>query len=223
MARSALAALVVASLCNFPSMASSEKSLGFVAQAEHARLDNIAVAVGANVFAGDAFDTGANGTLRLRFGSSQLYLLPMSAAKIARSSDGALVAVVRGTAGFSSPASSQLALETPGGILRAAAGKPAHGQVTMRGENEFIVSAFRGDLVLDNDGELHSIPEGKSYRVVVEQEKDTVSANNPDFVPAQNHHRKRRIIFALILTGAVGFATYQIYQELSESPSKISY
>jgi hypothetical protein len=222
-ARCMLVALLVGGLCNLPSLASSEKPLGVIAQAERAHLDSANAATGATVYAGDTFDTETGGTLRLRVGASQFYLLASSAATLTQNSSGALLTLTRGTAGFSSAASGQLQLDTPAGIVRGAEGKPAYGQVTIKSPNELAVSAFRGDLVLDNDGEFHSIPEGKSYRVVIEPDPEPSQNDNKDFQPAQNHHRKRRIIFAIILTGAVAFASYQIYRELSESPSKPSY
>jgi hypothetical protein len=221
-ARSTLVALLVAGLCNLPSMGSSEKPLGVIAQAERAHLDSANAATGATVYAGDTFDTETGGTLRLRVGASQFYLLASSAATLAQNSSGAMLSLTRGTAGFSSAASGQLQLDTPAGIVRGADGKPAYGQVTIKSANELVVSAFRGDLVLDNEGEFHSIPEGKSYRVVIESDQEPASGDNKDFHPAENHHRKRRLIFALILTGAVTLMSYEIYNSLTESPSKPS-
>ncbi|HYL69595.1 MAG TPA: hypothetical protein VEX69_10555 [Candidatus Limnocylindria bacterium] len=222
-ARCTLVTLLVAGLCNIPSLASSEKPLGFVAQAERARLDSANASTGASVFAGDTFDTDIGGTLRLRLETSQFYLLASSAATLAQNANGAMLTLTRGTAGFSTAASGQLQLDTPAGIVRGAEGKPAYGQVTIKSPNELVVSAFRGELILDNEGEFHSIPEGKSYRVTIEPDAESSQDDNKDFQQAQNHHRKRRIIFALILTGAVAFSSYQIWQELSESPSKPSY
>lgn len=222
-ARCLLVALLVAGLCNLPSMASSEKPVGIIAQAERAHLDSASATTGATVYVGDTFDTETGGTLRLRIGPSQFYLLASSAATMAQNSTGAILTLSRGTAGFSTVASGQLQLGTAAGIVRGVDGKPAYGQVIIKSPNELIVSAFRGDLVLDNEGEFHSIPEGKSYRVTIEPDPEPSQNDNKDFLAAENHHRKRRIIFALILTGAVAFSSYQIYKELTESPSKPSY
>ncbi len=52
--------------------------------------------------------------------------------------------------------------------MRAANGQPGYGQVTIIGPREVVISAYRGTLVLDNDGELHEIPAGKSYRVTLD-------------------------------------------------------
>jgi hypothetical protein len=218
-----LVALLVAGLCNLPSMASSEKPLGVIAQAERAHLDNTSAATGAMVYAGDRFDTEIGGTLRLRVGASQFYLLASSAATLAQNPSRAMLTLTRGTAGFSSAASGQLQLDTPAGIVRGAEGKPAYGQVTIKSANELVVSAFRGDLLLDNDGEFHSIPEGKSYRVVIESDQEPASGDNKDFHPAENHHRKRRIALYLIVTGVTAFVVYEIWKELSESPTKLDH
>jgi hypothetical protein len=215
--------MLVASLCNLPSMASSEKPLGVIAQAEHARLDSASAATGATVYSGDSFETEPGGVLRMRLGSNQFYLLASSAATLAQNSTGATLTVTRGTAGFSTSPAGQFALDTPAGIVRGANGKSAYGQVTITSANEMIVSSMRGDLIVDNEGELHSIPEGKSYRVFIEADPEGSSNDNKDFQPPVNHHRKRRIIFAIILGGVVGFASYEIYKELSESPTKLDH
>jgi hypothetical protein len=222
-ARTTLVAILAGGLCNLPSMASSEKPLGVIAQADRAHLDSASAATGATVYAGDSFDTETGGTLRLRLGTSQFYLLASSAATLAQNPSGAMLTLARGTAGFSSPASGQLQLETPAGIVRGAQGKPAYGQVTIKSPNELVVSAFRGELLLDNEGEFHSIPEGKSYRVVIETDPESSSNDNKDFQPAQNRHRKRRLAFYLIFTGAVAFMSYEIWKEFSESPTKLDH
>jgi hypothetical protein len=221
-AASVFVALLAVGLCTLPARASSEKPLGVIAQAQHAHLDNANAATGASFYAGDTFATENGGTLRLRVGTTQVYLLASSAVTIGQDSGGTLITLTRGTAGFSSPSSGQLGLDTPAGIIRGTEGKPAYGQVTITGPAEMIVSAYRGDLILDNEGELHTIPEGKAYRVVIQDSQEPTTGNNPDFHPAQNHHRKRRLAFYLIFTGAMAFASYEIWEELSESPTKPS-
>jgi hypothetical protein len=220
---SAAAVLLAAGLWTVPAIASSGKPLGVVAQAQRAHLDNANAAMGASVFAGDTFETEAGGALRLRFGSSQVYLLASSAVTVAENSSGALITVTHGTVGISSSKSGQVALDTPAGIVRGAEGKAAYGQVTIAHAGEMVVSAYRGELVVDNEGELHTIPEGKSYRVMIEPDQETTSGNNPEFHPAENHHRKRRLAFYLIFTGVAAFASYELWQELSESPSKFDH
>lgn len=223
-ARSCLVALLVVGMLNVPAFAANEKPLGMVIQADEAQLGSAKATVGATVYPGDSIATEAGGTMRLKVGAGQVYLLSSSAATLAENASAFHAVVNRGTVGFSSSVVEAFELETPLGIVRPAAG-PAYGQVTMIGPREMIVSAYRGDLIVDNNGEVHTIPEGKSFRVTMDLDPapDPNAAAQGSYgahvKPAVNPH------FALKLTAVaiVGVATYFIYKELSESPSKPSY
>ena len=170
-ARLCLVMLLVTSLLDIPAFAAAEKPLGMVIQAQEAQLDNAKLAVGTTVYAGDTLVTDAGGGLRLKLGGSQLYLLAESAATFSQNTAVVHAVVARGTVGFSSNGADNVELEIPQGILRAADGQPAYGQVTILSAQEVVISAYRGALVLDNDGELHTIPAGKNYRVTMEWEQ----------------------------------------------------
>jgi hypothetical protein len=220
LARSCLVALLTVGLLDLPAMAANEKPLGMVTQAQEARLDSQTAVTGTNVFAGDALETSVGGVLRLKLGSSQLYLLSSSAATLAQDSDPVHATVMRGTVGFSSSAPNLLELEIPEGILRSADGQPAHGQVTIVSPQEVVISAYQGALILDNDGELHTIPAGKSYRVTM----DLVAADQPQQeqgypreTDVHRAKRRRHLVFALIVVGGVALASAAIWSELSES------
>jgi hypothetical protein len=184
--------------------------------------------VGTTVYPGDTVETGTGGTLRLKLGANQLYLLASSAATLAQSSAIVRAVVDHGTVGFSSNGADKIELEIPEGILRAADGAPAYGQVTITSPLEVVISAYRGTLMLDNDGELHTIPAGKSYRVTMELEPAAVApaalpgqADNTAPVPPRR--RRRRLAFYLIFTGALTGITYAVWEELTESPSKFDH
>jgi hypothetical protein len=222
-ARSCLVAFLVVGVLNLPVFAANEKPLGMVIQAEEAQLGSAKATVGATVYPGDSIATGTGGTMRLKVGSGQLYLLSASAATLAENTSAFHAVVNRGTVGFSSPAVEPFELETPLGVVRPAAGA-TYGQVTLTGPREMIVSAYRGDLIVDNNGELHAIPEGKSFRVSMDldpaqPQPNAAAAQGPHGTgvkPAVNPH----FIIKLTAVAIVGVATYFIYQELSESPSK---
>ena len=216
--RSVLVVMLVAELLNLPSFAASEKALGKVVQAQDAQIGEAKVAVGTTVYPGDTVATQAGGALRLRLGTSQAYLLSSSAATLAQDADAIRAVVTRGTVGFSSNGKEQFELEIPEGILRAANGQPAYGQVTITGPQEVVITAYKSDLVLDNDGELHTIAAGKSYRVTMDEDPATAAADEQTVSPRKR--RRRRLAFALILTGAMALAGGIIWNQLSESPSK---
>ncbi|MGH9712362.1 MAG: hypothetical protein ACRD5M_03585 [Candidatus Acidiferrales bacterium] len=221
-ARSCLVAFLVGGLMNLPLLAANERPLGMVVQADEAQLGGAKATVGATVYPGDSIATSTGGTMRLKVGSGQLYLLSSSAATLAENTSAFHAVINRGTVGFSTSATEPFELETPLGIVRPAAG-PAYGQVTLTGPREMIVSAYRGDLIVDNNGVLHTIPEGKSFRVTADLDPapppNAAAAQGPygtGVKPAVNPH----FILKLTAVAALGVATYFIYQELSESPSK---
>jgi hypothetical protein len=89
---------------------------------------------------------------------------------------------------------------------------------------EVVISAYRGALVLDNDGELHTIPAGKNYRVTLDWEQAepqtspaSTGGDNPIIQPRKR--RRRKLAFYLIFTGALAAASYAIWDHLDVSPS----
>lgn len=220
--RCSLSVALIASLSELPVAAgTTEKPLGVIVVAEHAHFAGANATAGTTIYAGDAFDTEENGTLCLRVGNGQIFLLSQSAASVGTESQFVRIALTRGVAVFSASAPGQFELETPAGILRGAEGKSASGRVALTGPREMVISALNGDLTLDNDGELHLVPSGKAVRVVIDDSvaEATGDQDNPGTTP---HARKRRkkLAFYLIFAGAVGGIGAAIYQELSESPYK---
>jgi hypothetical protein len=209
-----VAALLCAGLLNLPAMATGDKALGMVAEAEHAHLDGVSAVSGATIYAGDAVETENPGVLRLRLGTGQLYFSGASAATLSEHSGVAGVKLVRGTASFAVPDSTQFEIDTPAGTFRGSGKNATRGQVTINSPNELIVWAVRGDLILDNDGELHTIAEGKTFRVVIEDEQDTQGQNAP---PKNTRHRKRRLLFFLLFGGALVAVTAALWIHQSES------
>ena len=228
MARLCLVVLLVASLLDIPAFAAAaEKPLGMVIQAQEAQLDNAKLEVGTSIYGGDTVVTDTGGGVRLKLGGSQLYLLAESVATLSQNATAVHAVVTRGTVGFSSNGADNVELEIPEGILRAADGQPAYGQVTILSAQEVVISAYRGALVLDNDGELHTIPAGKNYRVTMEWEQSDQQApaassggDNPIIQPRKR--RRRKLAFYLIFAGAVAGVSYVIWDHLDQSPSSPS-
>lgn len=209
-----VAALLVAGLCNVPgAMATTDRPLGTVTDAARAHLDGASAVSGATLYAGDAVETDSQGALRLRLGAGQLYLSASSSMSLEERAGMASVTLARGSASFSLPDPSQFELETPAGILRGSGTKATRGQVSITNAHEIVVTATNGDLVLDNDGELYTIPEGKAYRVVIDG--DSASANNDS--PQNTQHRKRRLLFFLIGGGALLATSAILWHHVSES------
>src|SRR6202050_1267312 len=118
-ARSCIAAML-AGLMTFPGFGANEKPLGLVLQAESAQVSNAKVAIGTTVYPGDKLETDAGGKLRLRMGTSQLYLLASSSATLGQRTDSLFAEVSRGTVGFSSNSAGQLETSVSHGVVSCA-------------------------------------------------------------------------------------------------------
>jgi hypothetical protein len=220
-AKAFLIAILTVSLLNIPAFSADEKPLGLITQAQEARLGDANVAIGTTVYPGDTLATEIGGTVRMKIGGSQVYLLSASSATLAQSSNLVRAVVARGTVGFSSNGTDLLALEIPQGILRAADGQPAYGQVTIVSPLEVIISAYRGSLILDNDGELHTIPAGKSYRVTMDLEPATQPQGPGGTGGSANvtYPKHRHLVFDAIVAGAALGLGFGLWRAFCESPS----
>jgi ferric-dicitrate binding protein FerR (iron transport regulator) len=208
-ARSMLAAILVAGMLDLPAMAAAGRPVGMVVNAESARLGEANAAMGADVFAGDALQTDPGGTLRLKLGSTQLYLGSASAATLGQQENRLQVRLVRGMLGFSSAAGDQFQVETPIGIVRSADGQRAFGEVTITGPQSILVASYHGALLLSGSGGERTITEGDAYNVSLAPDPNPAATPaSPGPAPAppvsglQNHY----VFDAVVIGAAAGAA-----------------
>jgi hypothetical protein len=215
--RTTFVTLLVAALVEAPALAAPAKALGVVTQAQGAQLDNADAAMGASLYPGDSLITNQGGIVRLRLGTSQIYLLASSAATLSDSSSGARAQLDRGTAGFSSTGD-VVELHTTLATVRSKPNQRAYGQLTIVGTRELLVSSFNGSFEVEFDGETHTIAEGRAYRVVAEPEapEPQMPGHQAGSIPTQ---RKKKALFITgVATGS--FFGIWIYHEMTESSSK---
>lgn len=211
LARIYLIAILIVALTGLPAAGTPSKPLGLVIQAQAAQLGSTAAASGSNVYAGDSLATDIGGSLRMRIGAAQLYLLSDSGATLGETSTGASATLLHGTAGFSSPSGAGIELRTDLGTIRAKTAQPTHARVTVVGPNELLIASYRGSLEIDADGETFTAAEGNTYRLVADpQDADVKHARR----------RRRALLFWVAVIGAgVPVAVWGIH-ELVESPTK---
>src|ERR1700689_3339999 len=112
-----MVAFVVVGMLNFPVMAAASKPLGMVVSADHASLDNAKAAIGADIYSGDALVTDAGGSLRLKVGPGQVYLLSGSSATLVPLENKVQAKVEHATLDFSTAGPEQLEVECPLGTF----------------------------------------------------------------------------------------------------------
>ena len=158
------------SLASIPVCAgtTSTAPLGIVLTADHARVGGSSVDVGTTVYGGDLLSTDAGGNVQVRAGAARLLLVGSTTA-VLNDSDGTHSArLIRGTAVFSTGNAHAFTLFASKAAFSAHTDAPTIGQVTYVNDKELLVLAKRGDLLVTVEGESQVIPEGTSYRVLLD-------------------------------------------------------
>jgi hypothetical protein len=171
--------------------------LGIVMQAKSAQVSADNVMSGATVFDGDSLSTSTGGTLQVRFGDSQAYLLPNSSVAVHQGGAGFGGTLNAGTVILSSGGGAGFNLLADGATMRPASTQPTTAQITVVSPRELNLISQKGSLEISMDGQVQTVPEGSSYRMLVEptaagsQRRGTASGGSNHF-----------LLFALILVGA---------------------
>jgi hypothetical protein len=88
---------------------------------------------------------------------------------------------------------------------------------------EMVVTAYHGDLIVEENGNLHTIPEGKSYRI----SKDLEQPAQPNAPPqsSQGSGTKKAaatpIAEKVAIVGGAALVSWAIWSELCESPHRM--
>lgn len=177
-ARFCIVAVLAFGVLNLPAIAASEKPLGVVLTADHARLDNASATIGADVFSGDALVTDRGGSMRVTIGPSQVYLLSATSATLEPDASRVEARVNIGTVGFSTSSPGQLEIQTPLGMIRGADNGPIFGQVSVVSAWQMRISSYEGTLaVTDSTGAEKLIQPGETYDATLAGEP--TSGDNP--------------------------------------------
>lgn len=146
--------------------------LGTVIAAERAHIGEAGADVGTTIYSGDRVSTETNGSIQVRAGAARL-LLPGSSAAFVDSEDGAPSAkLVLGTATFSTGNAHAFTLYASKAAIRPQTDAPTIGTVTYVSEKELLVTARRGGLTVTVEDEVQAIPEGTSYRVLLDPDAE---------------------------------------------------
>ena len=223
--RACLIAILVAGMLNLPAYAANDSPLGMIIQAEGlAHLGPTKAAIGSTVYPGDSVFTETGSTMRLRVGGSQVYLLSESGASLSQGKDMVHVVVSHGTVGFSSPANDPVGLDTPLGFVHPVPGHAAFGQVTLNSRIEMIVTAYHGDLIVEENGNVHTILEGKSYPITTDLEPPAQPSSSSQ--SSQGSGTKSAMSSpkgeVIAIVGGAALLSLLAWSEFCESPSRMA-
>jgi hypothetical protein len=221
--RFSLGVLLLSGLSVLPAKADSRRALGVVVQTDHGHIDTTNAVTGADIYSCDSLDTDDGGVLRVKVGASQIFLSSSSAAALEDEGSAIQALAASGTIDFAISAAQDLSVRTRAGIIRGTGNQAASGQVAYKGPQELIISAVHGDLLLDDGGELRTIPEGKSADVTFDENLDD-SCRNPAAADQTNQgvqraFNARKIGFYLLAGTAAAIPAYFIWHSAAVSDS----
>ena len=216
-----LVALVCCGPAAFLAHSAGNSPLGVVETSQNGNLDGLSAVAGSDFYGGEEFVTYQAGQMQLRVHQCRIDLGALTNARFMPDATPDHLLLIQGSARFSCPKGAALLIDTPAGIVHGNAGEAASGMIVVTDPRDLIISAYDEGLILDNDGELHIISPGQSYRIAVKEESASAEGGGGEPIPAANGHRRRKkIVMTLIIGGATFYATSEIWCELRESPSK---
>jgi hypothetical protein len=219
MSRRVVASLLVFLLAGV-SLPGHVAPLGVVTEAANARLSAAAVSAGATVYDGDRLATDAQGALRLRSGAALLYLPGQSGVTLHSAAAGTQASLTAGTLVFSAAKAAAMEIHADEARIRPAKDEPTVAQVTMVGPKELRVFARRGALAFSYREETEMIPEGASYRVILDPPDTAETPAQRGPVSGPRKPGKYNKAFFFVIFGAVGATTVWAVHEAWESPDK---
>lgn len=216
-ARSCLIAFLVVGMLNLPVMAASAKPLGMVVIADHAHVDNANAAIGADIFSGDALLTDIGGSLRMKVGPSQVYLLSSTSATLVPQENKVQAKITHGTLGFSTSSPDQLEIGTPLGVIRGGDSRRVFAQVAVLSPTKMQISAYEGTLlVIAPNGDQKTIEQGETYEATIAAPEPGGSGQNQYGVGGQGINWKH-VAFVAVAGAIVGGTALGIWLAETES------
>lgn len=164
----ALLCLVMAAALVVAPASSAPKPLGLILQAQKAQLGSAEALTGATLFAGDTLSTGASGNLSLRVAGAQVYLLENSSATFDGEHGWNVAALHRGSVGFTTTGKDRMVVRGSGAQVYASSAEPTHGEVTLEGPNQLLITNYRGSIEVMVGGDVIAVPPATAYRVALE-------------------------------------------------------
>ncbi len=215
------------SLITFPAWGAPTAALGTVIAADRAHVGEAKAEVGTTVYGGDSISTELQGSVQLRAGKARLLLLSSSSAVVSDTEGAPAAKLLSGAAKFSTGNAHAFTLFASAASIRPQTDAPTIGQVMYIGPKELLVHATRGSLVVTVDTDTQIIPEGASYRVLVDQPEEM--AQGPAGAGSGNegwpkgHHEPRRAgrnRFLYVAGGLTAVVTYLAVAEALESAQR---
>ena len=200
--------------------------LGTVIAAERAHVGDAKADVGTTVYGGDRISTESQGSVQLRAGAARLLLLSASAAVVNDNEGAPSAKLLLGTATFSTGNAHAFTLFASKAAVRPQTDAPTIGQVAYISDKELLVTARRGGLVVTVEDDSQVIPEGTSFRVLLDPAPEPQgpagagSGNEGPLHRTGGPFKAGRNRFLIVAVGLTGAVTAFAISEALESPAR---
>ena len=192
-------------------------TVGTVTQASGAHFNAATVSAGATIYDGDGLSTDANGALQFHSPASLVYLPGASGVTLHSLANGTQVQLRNGALVFSVARAAAMEILADEALIRPVADGPTIAQVTLIGPKELQVRARRGTLWFSYRNEAATIPEGASYRILLDP-PEASSMPQTQRGPVKAGHENR--FFKIISVTTVALITVWAVHEAFESPDR---
>jgi hypothetical protein len=215
------------SLVTIPAWGAPAAALGTVIAADRAHVGEAKAEVGTTVYGGDSLSTEVQGSVQVRAGKARLLLLSSSSAVVSDVEGAPAAKLLNGAATFSTGNAHAFTLFASAAAIRAQSDVPTIGQVSYISPKELLVHATRGSLVVTVDNDTQLVPEGASYRVLLEQPEEMAqgpegAGSGRQGAPGGGHSplKAGRNRFIYLAGGLTAVATYLAISEALESAQR---
>lgn len=204
--RVVIALLAAVALVVTPASA-APRSVGVVLHADKARVGGGEALSGATIFTGDTLSTSAEGTLRVRLATAQLFLQPNTTVAMEEAQGWHVANLREGGVGFSTTGDERVVVRTADAQVYASTAQPTIAEVQVLSPNELLVTSVQGPLEVMVGSEVRAVPGPGVYRMVLEPEPQATQGAGRTAPGAPKVDKRRVAAFILVPATIAGGIT----------------
>lgn len=193
-------------------VSAAPRSIGVVLHADKARLGSGEALSGATVFTGDTLSTSAEGTLRVRVATAQLFLQPNTTVAMEEAPGWHVANLHQGRVGFSTTGNERVVVRAADAQVYASTTQPTIAEVQLLSASELLVTSVQGSLEVMVGSEVRAVPGPGVYRMLLEPEPQATQGAGRTGPGAPRVDKRRLAAFILIpsaiAAGITGIVLY---------------
>jgi hypothetical protein len=149
--------------------------------------------------------TTAEGTLRIRLASAQVYLQPNTVVALDEAQGWHVAQLRQGGVGFSTSGEERMVVRMDDLQIYPSSAQPTHAEIKVLSPSELLVTSFRGPLEVMVGSEVRPVTEPGVYRMLLEPASEPQATQGAGRTGAGLPKADRRRVLAIVfVTAAIG-------------------